>query len=69
MNAKKVIINHEKLGQIPLGQLSHNELCRGIVSLMEEVQKSHIIINSLYEKYYNHIASIDATPCSTEAEW
>ena len=53
MNAKKVLINHEKKGQVPLGSLSHNELCKGIVSLMEEVQKSHIIIESLYKKYYD----------------
>jgi hypothetical protein len=69
MNAKKVLINHEKLGQIPLGQLSHNEICRGVVSLMDEVKKANIIINSVYLQYANHIASIDATPCSTEAEW
>jgi hypothetical protein len=60
MNAKKVLINHEKLGKIPLGQLSHNEICRGVVSLMDEVKKSNIILNSVYLQYANHIASIDA---------
>jgi hypothetical protein len=66
MNAKKVLINHEKLGKIELGKLSHNELCRGVVSLMEEVQKSHQIINELYLQEANRRASIDADTCSTE---
>jgi len=59
MNAKNIIVKHEKKGNIPLGKLSHNELCRGVQSLMLEVQKGNIILNSVYLQYANHIASVD----------
>ena len=51
MNAKKALINHEKKGTVELGTLSHNELCRTIVALMEEVTKSREILKALHDKY------------------
>jgi len=60
MNAKKVIINHEKLGKIPLGSLSHNELCRAVLSLMSDVEKAHKILEALYEQHNKAVAENEA---------
>jgi len=60
LNAKNLMINHEKKGTVKLGSLSHNELCRGTASLMQEVQNGKILLNRVYYQYANHIASLEA---------
>ena len=54
MNAKKALINHDKKGTVELGTLSHNELCRTVVALMDEVTKSREILKALHDQ---HIAA------------
>jgi hypothetical protein len=46
MKPKKIKIKHEKKGDIELGELSKNELCRGVADMMQELQKAHIFIRN-----------------------
>lgn len=66
--AKDIIIQKNTKGRdgkitqstTKLGDLSKNELCRGIDSLQRENQELKISLNNIYYGYANHLASIDA---------
>jgi hypothetical protein len=60
MNAKDLPVEHPKKGQIKLGALSKNEMCRYIVDLLKYQNMMHNQLNNTYSTYANHIASIDA---------
>ena len=67
--AKDIIIQrtvHGKTSNVKLGSLSHNELCRGVVSLQQENQQLKQTLNFAYVSYANHLASQDAL---SKEEW
>ena len=62
MSPKDLPIQHPKKGQITLGGLSKNELCRYVIDLLKYQNMITTQLNNTYATYANHIASIDAYP-------
>jgi hypothetical protein len=58
--AKNFMVQHNKKGQVKLGSLSHNELCRTTIELMGQNRELQVMLSSAYTTYQNHLASIDA---------
>jgi len=60
MNAKDFPLTHPKKGQITMGDLSKNELCRYVIDLLKYQNMMHGQLSLTFTTYANHIASIDA---------
>jgi hypothetical protein len=60
MNAKKIKVLDDKKGWIEIGELSKNELCRGVADMMKQAQQMKLQIDSISTIYGNHLASLDA---------
>lgn len=59
--AKKIKVLDDKKGWIEIGNLSKNELCRGIQQLMKDGQQAKAMLDFVSIQYLNHMASIDAS--------
>ena len=62
--AKKIRVYDDKKGWIEIGNLSKNELCRGIQQLMTEGQKAGMMFEQTALAYGNLLASLDACEVS-----
>jgi hypothetical protein len=60
MKPKDLPVQHPKKGQIKLGDLSKNEVCRYVLDLLRQNNMLTMQLNNTYGTYANHIASIDA---------
>lgn len=49
--AKDYIVQHVKKGPIKLGTLSHNELCRAVVELIEKNKELQEMLDDAYKAY------------------
>jgi hypothetical protein len=46
MSHKDMIIQHHKLGKIPLGKIPKNEICRMVIQLLEQQRKQSEQLNA-----------------------
>ena len=49
--AKDHIVQHNKKGAVKLGTLSHNELCRAVVDLLEANKQLQEMLDDAYKAY------------------
>ena len=57
-NAKNQSVNHSTLGRVPLGTLSKGELCRTVLSLLQENEQLKASLRKVYQEQKDFVNSV-----------